>query len=346
MDTRLTRRGKGILAIVVVCVLLGAVFGARSLNAVVAPAVVALAAGVLVVRRSSTPTVRRAAPSDGHPGERHEVTLTVENCGPGNYELRDIIGSGLRTDEATHYVTESERTIRYDVEYTHRGAYEFGPIRGTVTDLFGLAERPVRIETVDEVLVYPRLVDPPAAVRSMLETVVDLERRPGRDEFDSLREYVRGDSPRDVHWKSSAKQPDADLVVKEFLGTTPTDSVLIAVGAHGSRSNVDAAARAAASVAITLLEEGVEVGLETPDATVPASVGADQRTAILAALARLGTGSPETHDETVRITADGSDALVHVGGRAVSFGGGAERVTDPEETESPGQSREQTGVVP
>lgn len=323
MDTHLTRRGYGLLALTVGCVLLGAIFGARSLNAVVAPAVVALGAGLLVVRRSGAPTVRRTTPPDGHPGETHRVTLDVEDCGPGHYALRDIVGSGIDTSGDEHHVTDGERTIRYDVAYDRRGPQELGPIRGTVTDVLGLAERPIRIETVDELLVYPRLVDPPATVRSMLETVVDLERRPGRDEFDSLREYVRGDSPRDVHWKSSAKQPDSDLVVKEFLGTTPTDTVVIAVGAHGSRSSADAAARAAASVAITLLEEGVEVGLETPDATVPASVGGEQRTAILETLARLGTGRPDTHEETIRITAERGEALVHAGGRTVRFDAGS-----------------------
>ncbi|WP_248516495.1 DUF58 domain-containing protein [Salinarchaeum laminariae] len=345
MDTQLTRRGKAVAALTVVCVLLAAVFGARSLNAVVAPGLVALAASVLVVRRSGTPTVKRTVPPDGHPDETHQATLAVEDCGPGHYELRDILGSGFRAAGGSHHVTETDRTIRYDVEYDHRGTHEFGPVRGTVTDVFGLASQSIRIDSVDEVLVYPRLVDPPTAVRSVLETVVDLERQPGRDEFDSLREYVRGDSPRDVHWKSSAKQPDDELVVKEFLGTTPTDSVRIAVDASGPRSSVDAAARAAASVAITLLDEGVEVGLETPDASVPANVGSDQRTAILATLARLRTGTPDGTDETIRISTDGDGALVHAGGHSVRFESGGAPSSITGGAESAPRTDERTEVA-
>lgn len=322
MDAQLTRRGTIVAVVTVGTVLLSATFGTRSLNAVVVPGVVALGVALFVVHRAEPPTVSRTVPPNGPPGESHLVSLDVEDCGAGNYAIRDWVGDGLAAPEETFHVTEASETVSYEVTFERRGVHEFGPVKATVTDVLGLARRQFRIEVEEKrVLVYPRLVDPSSAVRSCLETVVDLERRPGRDEFDSLREYVRGDSLRDVHWKSSAKQPDEDLVVKEFLGRTPTDAVRIGVGATGSRDSSDAAASAAASVAITLLDEGVGVGVETPDGTVEPGVGTAKREAILGLLARFGVGSPPAADATLRITASDGEAVVHAGGRSVPFRG-------------------------
>lgn len=319
METQLTRRGRLLVAVLLGCLALAAVFGARSLNAVVAPSAVALLAAVVVVARTPTPTVERTTPPDGHPGERHVVRLSLADLGIGRYDLRDELADGL-TGWGNDVDVVDEETISYELEYGRRGVYELGPLAGTVSDGLGLAERPVTAAADRaEVLVYPPLVDPPARVRRSLEAVVDLERRPGRDEFDRLREYVRGDSPRDVHWKSSAKRPDDDLVVKEFLGRTPTDAVRIAVAPQGDRSAVDACAVATASVAVTLLEEGVEVGVATPGETIDPAVGSSQRESILAALARLDAGEPTAPDRTIQVTATDGEAVVRAGGRAVPF---------------------------
>lgn len=322
METQLTRRGKGLAVVAIACVALAAVFGARSLNAIVAPAALALLAAVVIVRRAPVPTADRTVPPDGHPDERHEVRLDVDGCGAASYGFLDRVGDGINANGNAFDVTGDRASITYDVAYGRRGVYEFGPLTATVTDVLGLAERSVTVDTDrDQVLVYPELVDPPGSVRRSIDAVVDLERRPGRDEFDRLREYVRGDSPRDVHWKSSAKRPDDDLVVKEFDGRAPTDAVRIAVAPTGSRDAVDSCARAAASVAATLLAEDVEVGIETDRETIEPTVGAAQREAILAALARLTAGAPSPGDETIRITSADGDALVHAGGRAVPFSG-------------------------
>ncbi|AGN02452.1 hypothetical protein L593_12565 [Salinarchaeum sp. Harcht-Bsk1] len=320
MDAYLTRRGKFVVLVTVGCILLGSVFGARSLNAIVAPAVVALVASFVSVRRAPAPTIHRTAPPDGHPDETHAVSLQIGGCGSGIYELRDRVGAGLSAPDAAYDVTETSTTVSYDVRYTRRGVHRLGPLSITVTDVLGLAERELQpVDAREQILVYPELVDPPRGVRSALETVVDLEQRPGRDEFDSLREYVRGDSLRDVHWKSSAKQPDEALVVKEFVGRTPTDAVRLAVAPSGDRATVDAAARAAASVAVTLLDEGVEVGIETPRDSIDAGVGSAQRESILAALARLQAGEPTAADSTIRISAADGEAVVHAGSHAVPF---------------------------
>jgi len=329
MDTTLTRRGWIVAGLAVVSVALGTVFGARSLDAIVAPAIVVLGAGLFVVQRAEAPTTERTVPPDGHPGETHSVKLRASAGGIAVYSLRDQVSQWLEAPDADHDLTDADDTFEYEVRYVRRGVHELGPVSVAATDVLGLAERSLPpVGETDRVLVHPTLVEPPEAVRSALTTVVDLERRPGRDEFDRLREYVRGDSLRDVHWKSSAKRPDEDLVVKEFLGRTPTDAVRIGVSATGDRDTVDAAARAAASVAVTLLDEGVDVGLETPTESIEPSVGTPQRTAILASLARLEAGRSDA-PATIEIVAREGLAHVQVGGRSVAFDSSAATSAGP-----------------
>jgi uncharacterized protein (DUF58 family) len=320
MALTLTYRGALLLGVTAGCLALAAIFGARSLNAVVAPAVVALGAALVIVWRAPAPSIERTLPPDGHPGETHPVRLDVADCGPGNYRLRDQVGDGLATPGETYDVTDGTATISYELQYLRRGDYRLDPPTASVTDGLGLVERTLSVpEEPGQLLVYPAVVDPPPAVRSLLESVVALDHRPGRDEFDALREYVRGDSLRDVHWKSSARRPGDDLVVKEFDDRSPTDAVRIAVAPTGNRDAVDAAARAAASVATMLIREGVEVGLETPTSTLAPAVGAAHRTAILATLAQLRAGQCDAADATVRITTSRGEAKVHANGRSVPF---------------------------
>lgn len=329
MDTTLTRRGRWVAGLAGACLLIGAVFGARSLNAVVAPIVVALLAAIVLVHRADPPVVERTVPPDSAPGEIHPVRLDVEGTTTAIYELEDRVPRWLYAPEASHVLTEENADVEYDLHYERRGVHQLGPLSVGVTDVLGLARREIpAVGETDAVLVHPELVEPPAALRSSLATVVDLERRPGRDEFDRLREYVRGDSPRDIHWKSSAKRTNDDLVVKEFLGRSPTDAVRIAVSAEGDRATVDGAARAAASVAEVLLEEGVDVGLETPAASLQPGVGESQRAAILAALARLEAGEAEAPDATINVEGTSGTTTVSVGGETVVFDRGVENAVD------------------
>jgi len=318
--TSLSRRGWTVLSLTVTLWFLGATFGERSLNALVAPGALALLVAVAIVHRTERPTVDRVLPPDGFPGESGTVELTVEGGRAGTLTVADAIPQGLSADDPEHAVAGGSATVRHELHYDRRGAHEVGPVTVTVADLFGLATRTYEYpESVATLLVYPKLAEPPGDVLASLSAAVELQRRPGRDEFDRLREYDRGDAPRDIHWKSSAKRPDDELVVKEFLGQTPSDGVGIAVGGSGARTTIDALAEATASVAVHLLEEGVEVGLETPTASVEQSVGAHQRQTILATLARLDPGAQPNDQRQIRIQPVDGEATVAVGGARVPF---------------------------
>ncbi|MBP1987573.1 DUF58 domain-containing protein [Halolamina salifodinae] len=73
----LTRRGRAVVGVAGVAVLLALWFGARSLNAVVVPAAVALSAGYVQLSTTPDVTVERTPPGDAHVGETRTAELTL-----------------------------------------------------------------------------------------------------------------------------------------------------------------------------------------------------------------------------------------------------------------------------
>lgn len=284
MRPTLTRRGRVVLGVAVLGVLMGWGFGGRSLNAVVVPALALLALGGLGVARIEEPTVERSAPEYGHAGGERTVELRVDADRSFAATVEDSVGDGLAGDGTIETVTDGRR-LRYDVRLARRGVHALGPVRVTATDLFGLWERTFYFGHTDRVTVFPK-VRPLEETADLLAGYVGLTEE--REQFDSLREYEHGDALRDVNWKASAKRPPGELFVTEFVGEGATNRVLVAAEARGGRA--DSVAEAAASVTAFLLDAGLQVGVVTADGRVDPSAGNEHRRRLLTLLARLERG--------------------------------------------------------
>ena len=314
---RLTRRGWVVVALVALCTAMAHAYGARALNAVVAPSVVALVGGAGLVLLRDAPTVERRVPDAGAEGDVLTVELDVETSAPIGARLDDALEAWLATDDLPARTTIGDGPFRYDLRLRRRGEYAIGPLEVEITDALGLVARTFRYETTDEILVYPAAyrLDPPADGPGVFP---DSHRRfRARDEFDGLREYERGDSLRDVHWKSTARRPDGDLLVQQYATDRRDEGVTIAV----ETASAGGVAEATASVALYLLDRQFSVGLVTPDGSVSPGTGETHRRAVLEALARLGEG--QSSDEDVRqadlvVRAAGGDVVV-VGEDVVPF---------------------------
>jgi uncharacterized protein (DUF58 family) len=116
-------------------------------------------------------------------------------------------------------------------------------------------------------------------------------RRGGGSDIRTLRDFVAGDDPRDLHWKQSARmrrwilrERDAErdrvivLSIDNALPNLSDPALLLEFEGKISRC---------ASEALVLLSRGAEVGLQARGIKVPASTGRAQRARILEALARL-----------------------------------------------------------
>ncbi|MFB6281037.1 MAG: DUF58 domain-containing protein, partial [Haloferacaceae archaeon] len=260
MRTRLTRRGWALVGVVALGTGMAARYGARSLDAVVLPCVVALVAALVRARRVDTPAVTRSLPPAAPAGTEGTVTLRFGPDRPVRARVRDRLPAALGGDPTGEAVLGAE-PVRYRVRRRRRGRHAVGPAAVYTTDVLGLVETRRDAGGRDRLLVYPRVRTLPAATLGLLRGTVLDGRAGDRDEFAGLREYVRGDSPRDVNWKASAKRDD--LVVTEFAGARPEDAVTLAAG--GARGRGDAMAEAAASLGDALLREGVPVRLLTAD---------------------------------------------------------------------------------
>ncbi|WP_238993953.1 DUF58 domain-containing protein [Halobellus captivus] len=347
---RLTRRGYALLAVLIAAFAAGTLFGPRTLDAVVLPGAVALLAGAVYVWRTSPPELERRLPKPEEPGTTDVVELRLSAPRPYPVTVRDrlptgIVSAGSSTaSEAVVDTTADGDTVEYAIERRRRGRHEIGPASVAVTDLLGLVERTYEIDSRETIVVYPPVKPLSGAIRGEIRTVTRSREPGGRDEFDTLREYVPGDSLRDVHWKSSAKR--TELVVREF--TAPADIEYVTVAAEtasidrtgspdgsleGERDSpdqvdsrdegdpglkaADAMATAAATLCLALLDEGSAVTLHTPSGSVEAAPGRTRP--LLEHLATATGGAVASTDADVRIVATDEAVRVRFAERTREF---------------------------
>ncbi|MFB6308465.1 MAG: DUF58 domain-containing protein [Haloarculaceae archaeon] len=289
---RPTRRGAVLLLVVVAAVAFAWQFGQRSLNAVAAPGIVLFVAAAVQVWWADTPSIERTAPGPDFPGRTRRVELAVD--GDGAARIEESIPDGLGGDGVVEATLPA--TVGYDLRYEERGVYELGPTTVRVRDALGLVESRTEIDAPVSVVVYPEVysIGGPDAFARLLGSSAD------REAFDRLREYIPGDSLRDVHWKSSAKRAD-DLLVREFSNRADEGTITIAADADPDRA--DEMAAATATVAIAALDAGMAVAVRTPTGRVEGGYGDDQRKRVLDHLARATPGTATAGDADVRVSA-------------------------------------------
>ncbi len=317
---RVTRRGWGIVAVVGFCLVVAWKFGPRSLDAIVVPLVVALVAGVVTVARVDEPHVSRVAIENGFVGERRTVSLEADVDRPIAASLADDVGRGLSaTGNVAATTLAPERGYSYELELECRGEHEVGPLSLSVTDAFGLVERRFESDRTTRVVVYPPVYDLRGGAGDDLALLASAVHESRKEEFDHLREYEHGDSLRNVHWRSVAKRPAGDLLVKEF--TAREDDGTITVAAESVPGTTDELAAATASVVTYVLESAVPVDVVVPDGSASATARHDRRD-VLELLATVGPGTlaAETRREAdVLIRTDEDGTAVTIDGREVPF---------------------------
>lgn len=306
---RLTRRGWFVLLVVAAAIVSGALFGPRGLNAVAAPGAVALIAAAVQVARVDRPRIDRVIPAAGTQGDRIDVLLRFGADPPVGAIVWDAVDEGLASVADRRGITVSEPTVPYGLDLEDRGEHTVGPATVEARDVLGLVAARFDYSRTDAILVRPR----PRRLRG--PRVLDLARLHGgvdddRAEFEQLRSYRRGDSVRDIHWKTSAKRPDGELVVKQFVSTERSTEVELA--ATATPGAADGMAVAVASIAVFLLEAGARVGLTTGSGRIPPAEGPDHRDRLLDHLARV-EGAPlpghaiERADVVVTASAEGTE---------------------------------------
>lgn len=160
---------------------------------------------------------------------------------------------------------------------------------------FGIFRKSVTFDAPAAIDVAPRTRPLTADVRRAIASAGDARhaaaRRAGTgDEFFGLREYVRGDPPRRVAWRASART--GQLLVRVNSHDVTDEHTLLLLLDPDDHHASEAAIELAASVAEDTLARGGRVGLRAPghDVDIAPGSGWRHRTALTLALARLDVG--------------------------------------------------------
>lgn len=184
--------------------------------------------------------VVRRLPETIFANESFFVELELEN--PGRRQLALRIEDCCDEGELRWYVPVLQGgkkiVLRQRTMLRQRGRHRWSAIRISTGFPFGLLRRVVIVESQTERIVYPAVGQ---INMSHLESVLELSPPqslharpwhrplPGAEfEFHGLREYRSGDSPRYVHWRSSARA--GKLLVRE-MEPPNTDQVVIVLDA-------------------------------------------------------------------------------------------------------------------
>ena len=162
---------------------------------------------------------------------------------------------------------DEERELERTLRCSRWGLYDVGAVRVRARDAWRLVTWDTRIAASHRLEAYPR----PLTLRRLLAPVEtqafagsQVARSKGEGvEYADIREFVPGDRVRSINWRASARRQG--LVVNERHPERNTDVVLFvdsfADVRSGSRSVLDEAVRAAATLATKYLEHRDRVGL-------------------------------------------------------------------------------------
>lgn len=305
----LTRTGTGALVTAGALYATGSVFGYRLLaTAGVGVAALVVLAGGWVVLRPRVALARTVSPDRVNVGEQTLGMLDVRNRSrfPSvGFTAVDRVGSRTIELAVAGLAGGGHRALRYEVPAERRGRITLGPLTVERRDPLGMFRRAQPI-TADAVLwVHPRVH---AATALPVGLVLDYEgqasanARMGTVTFASLRDYVRGDDPRRIHWRSTART--GRLIVREHIDTTePTTAVVLDNAAGLSAAAFEEAVEVAASVV-----RGVEnIGRPVTLHVVSESDDGDARTVMdrLAAVTLVSASAGAVLDTVQRVPAGG-----------------------------------------
>lgn len=268
----LTSTGKSFLAVGAVCVVIGVLFGYVSFIALGAALLLAVLVGRLwIVRRPRVSASRVVSPERVRAGRPASSALTVTNAGrrrtSGGMALERFGQRSLPVELPTLEPDESA-TVTTELPTESRGVFTVGPLDVTRSDPFGLVRSGEPEDGIAKFWVHPAIhpVEPfPRGIARDLEGPERGEALEGGVTFHALRDYVRGDDLRQIHWRSSARINK--LMVRHNVDTHQPRSLVVLDNRAASYTgdSFEEAVKAAASVVAASMTRGFDFRLITTD---------------------------------------------------------------------------------
>lgn len=187
---------------------------------------VLLVLDALAIPAAEQLTAERRAPARVSLGAQAEVEVRLDNRTTRRVRVRvtddlPIVLERVGDDVRDVWVpARREERVGYAVKTVRRGDGVFGDLHLRVAGPLGLAWRQRRIARADAVRVIPGVLEVKRyrllGMRNRLREAGfrSVRQRGEGGAFESLREYVRGDDPRTLDWKASARR--GSLIVRQF----------------------------------------------------------------------------------------------------------------------------------
>jgi uncharacterized protein (DUF58 family) len=206
------------------------------------PFLASLFGGRPMLRRLS---VLRRIPSYVFSGDPLVIDYTLENGRRWHASLAVFLEDALVAVDraATGAVSVTPRVffarvagrdrarIRWQHSSPKRGKYAFRDLDLATRSPFGLVEHRATIALPDQLVVYPRIGRLTRRWFQMQRQAIENRRGQRHDrsaqqvEYHGLRDYRSGDSPRWIHWRTSARR--GELMVKEFEQQNEQDLAIL-----------------------------------------------------------------------------------------------------------------------
>lgn len=207
----------------------------------------------------------------------HPLSITLGVALPRrSRSLRLVVGDAVaRPDRTLGIPRQRPAHVEVPVDTSRRGQFELGPYRLVHGDPWGVVRRTVDEVTGGILLVHPRVsrLRRSPFTAALVSESESASRRQGHDHFHALRDYVLGDEPRTVHWRSSARA--GRLVVRQEVAAASSGTAVIldtdssaygsdtAFGTGHDAARFEAAVEVAASIAVAQTTSAEKVHLLT-----------------------------------------------------------------------------------
>ncbi len=264
---------------------------ARRINNSATPAELELYAGETITVELELTTTRRALALQVHgeeicplaPADERRQSFFVPSLPPG-----------------------ANVTLNYETTCARRGWFEFPAVVLSTRAPFGFFSARREVLAPTGVLVFPEYRD--------LERLALFDRTPAAQntftrigaggEFVGVREYRPGDSPRHVHWRSTARA--GQLIVKEFAAETEPgltialDLRAASVAGFGENTSLELAIKVAATLARYAHQRELPVSLAVNSRAWPVPPGPLSWWGLMNTLARVQAAGEESFADCLR----------------------------------------------
>lgn len=253
----------------------------------------------------------RECPEYAQEGEPVPVRLLLEGRSRllGAIEIDDRLPEWIVRDDGHSRVVETSPgriLASYDATALKRGKYTLGPIRLTTCDPLGFCRFSCDYPLVSPLIVLPRALTIPElriwTTGGLGEHQFEGAGAKGSGiEFHGVREYQAGDELRRVHWRSTARHGQLNVI--EFEHSRAEDTLIAIDLKRGSEigagryTSLEYAVKIAAGIAEQALAIGSLARLACAGLVGPSAIpdrGRGQLYVILDALARIEANQEET----------------------------------------------------